>query len=425
MTDTASGAPLAGLRLLAIEQYGAGPFGSLFLADLGADVIKIEDPSVGGDVSRYIPPGQSGSDSLFFETFNRNKRSVALDLKSTSGREVFERLVRTADAVYSNLRGDQPERLRIRYADLAPINQRIVCVTLTGYGTAGEEARWPGYDALIQGEAGWATLTGDPSGPPTKSGLSLADYVAGLVAAVGLLAGVLDARRTGRGRDVDTNLYDTALAMLTYPATWYLSLGYVTTRQPFSAHPSVVPFQFFPTADGYLAVACPKEKFFRVLVDRLGMPELADDPRFADFEARQRHRTELLGRLAARFSEKTTAEWITVLRGDVPIAPVRSLEEALGVDELRRRSILVEYSHPTLGPVRSIGSPLVVGGYQPAYRPGPSLGGDTAAILAELGYDRAAQEELARRGAFGSGAATRTTGRVSPMSRPGVDGQDG
>ncbi len=405
MTEAASRAPLAGLRLLAIEQYGAGPFGSLFLADLGADVIKIEDPSAGGDVSRYIPPGQDGSDSLFFEAFNRNKRSVALDLKSTAGREVFERLVRAADAVYSNLRGDQPERLRIRYADLAPINPRIVCVTLTGYGTVGEQARWPGYDALIQAEAGWAALTGDPGGPPTKSGLSLADYVAGLTAALGLLAGVLDARRTGRGRDIDTNLCDAALAMLTYPATWYLSLGYVTTRQPLSAHPSVVPFQFFPTADGYLAVACPKEKFFRILVDRLGMPELADDPRFVDFEARQRHRAELLGSLAARFSEKTTAEWITILRGDVPVAPVRSLEEALDVDELRRRSMLVEYLHPTLGSVRAIGLPFVVSGYRPAYRPGPSLGGDTADILAELGYDRAVQEELARRGAFGSALA--------------------
>ncbi len=402
MKLVAASAPLAGLRVVAVEQYGAGPFGSLYLADLGADVIKVEDPSSGGDIARYIPPGQAGSASLFFESFNRNKRSIALDLKSSAGREVFERLVATADAVYSNLRGDQPERLRIRYAHLASINPAIVCVTVTGYGTTGEEARWPGYDALIQAEAGWAALTGDPNGPPTKSGLSLADYVAGLTGALGLLAGVIDARRTGRGRDIDTNLYDAALAMLSYPATWYLSSGYVTERQALSAHPSVVPFQFFATADGYLAVACPKEKFFRALVERIGLPELASDPRFGDFEARRRHRAELLEILSARFAERPAAEWIAILRGHVPVAPVRSLAEALDVDELRRRSMLAEYQHPTFGPVRSVGLPLEVSGFVPTYRPGPELNGDAAEILAELGYDGAAREGLARRGAFGT-----------------------
>lgn len=394
--------PLAGIRILALEQYGAGPFGSLYLADLGADVIKIEDPSSGGDIGRYIPPGQVGRSSLFFESFNRNKRSIALDLKSAAGREVFERLVAVSDAVYSNLRGDQPERLRIRYADLAALNPKIVCVTVTGYGTTGDQARWPGYDALIQAETGWAALTGDPAGPPTKSGLSLADYVAGLTGALALLAGVIDARRGGRGRDLDTNLYDAALAMLSYPATWYLSSGYVTERQSLSAHPSVVPFQFFATADGYVAIACPKEKFFRALVERIGLSELADDARFADFETRFRHRGELLAILSARFAQKSTAEWLDVLRGHVPVAPVRSLAEALEIDDLRRRSMLAEYEHPRFGLVRSVGLPLAVDGYAPTYRRAPELNGDAAEILAELGYDASAREELAQRGAFGS-----------------------
>ena len=174
MTDGPSGgasrpAPLAGIRVVAVEQYGAGPFGSLYLADLGAEIIKIEDPGVGGDVSRYIPPGTQGTDSLFFEAFNRSKRSVALDLKHPGGRQVFERLVASADAVYSNLRGDQPARLGLRYADLAAVNPRIVCVALTGYGDRPDQAKLPGYDALIQAESGWASLTGDPSGPPAMS----------------------------------------------------------------------------------------------------------------------------------------------------------------------------------------------------------------------------------------------------------------
>ncbi len=393
--------PLAGVRVVAVEQYGAGPFGSLYLADLGAEIIKVEDPGVGGDVSRYIPPGVSGTDSLFFEAFNRSKRSVALDLKHPGGREVFERLVASADAVYSNLRGDQPARLRLRYADLAPVNPRIVCVALTGYGDRADQAKLPGYDALIQAQAGWASLTGDPGGPPAKSGLSLADYIAGLTAMVGLLAGVIDARTTGLGRDVDTNLYDSALAMLSYPATWYLSAGFVTGRLPLSAHPSIVPFQFFATADGYLAVACPKEKFWTALVRAMDLPELAGDERFSSFSARREHRADTLAILEARFATRTTADWLARLSGVVPAAPVRSLEAALDLDELRGRDMLAEYEHPVLGTVRSVGLPLRVGGYAPAYEPGPALGGDQAAVLGSVGYDETAIRALREAGAFG------------------------
>lgn len=394
-------APLAGLRVVAVEQYGAGPFGSLYLADLGAEIIKIEDPGVGGDVSRYIPPGVHGTDSLFFEAFNRSKRSVALDLKHPGGRAVFERLVAGADAVYSNLRGDQAARLGLRYADLEAVNPRIVCVALSGYGDRPDQAKLPGYDALVQAQSGWAALTGDPSGPPTKSGLSLADYIAGLTAMVGLLAGVVDARATGRGRDVDTNLYDSALAMLSYPATWYLSGGFRTTRLPLSAHPSVVPFQFFPTSDGHIAIACPKEKFWAALVGAMGLPELVGDERFASFSSRREHRDETLAILEARFRTRTTAEWLATLGGVVPIAPVRSMEEALDLDELRGRDMLAEYEHPVLGTIRSVGLPLRVTDYRPAYAPGPGLGADQEVVLREAGYTDAEIEALRAEGAFG------------------------
>ena len=378
--------PLAGVRIVAVEQYGAGPFGSLYLADLGADVIKVEDPGTGGDVARYIPPGQAGTDSLFFEAFNRGKRSIALDLKSSEGRAVFERLIASADAVFSNLRGDQPERLGLTYEALRAANPAIVCVALTGYGRTGPDARLPGYDALIQAESGWASLTGSPDGPPTKSGLSLADYIAGLTAVLGLMVALFDARRTGEGRDVDTNLYDNALAMLSYPATWFLSSGFVSERQALSAHPSVVPFQFFATADGYVAIATPKEKFFRTLVQRMGLPELAGDPRFADFEGRRHHREVLLARLTGQFTERTTADWLETLRGVIPIAPVRSMEAALDSDELAARGMLAEYDHPAFGRVRSIGLPLSMTDHVPAYRAAPRLGADGADLLEELGF---------------------------------------
>ena len=395
-------APLAGLRVIAVEQYGAGPFGSMYLADLGAEIIKIEDPAVGGDVSRYIPPGVVGSDSLFFEAFNRNKHSIALDLKHPAGREVFERLVESADAVYSNLRGDQPARLRIRYADLAALNPRIVCVAVSGYGDRPDQATLPGYDALIQAESGWASLTGDPEGPPTKSGLSLADYIAGLTAALGLVIGVMEARATGVGRDFDTNLYDSALAMLSYPATWYLSAGFVSQRKPLSAHPSVVPFQFFATSDGYIAIACPKEKFFTTLAGAIGLPELATDPRFATFEARDRHRDETLAVLEARFASRTTAEWLETLRRVVPVAPVRSLEEALDPAELLGRGMLAAYDHPTLGSVRSVGLPFRVTDFSPTYEPGPALGQDQDDVLRAVGYVAAEIAALRASGAFGA-----------------------
>lgn len=397
-----SDAPLAGVRIVAVEQYGAGPFGTMYLADMGAEVIKIEDPGTGGDVSRYIPPGRSGSDSLFFEAFNRNKRSLALDLKSPGGREILARLISTADAVFSNLRGDQAERLGLTYATLGAINPAIVCVALTGYGRTGPGARWPGYDALIQAETGWASMTGAPDGPPTKSGLSLADYIAGLTAALGLMVGIFDARRTGIGRDVDTNLYDSALAMLSYPATWLLSSGFMTERRALSAHPSVVPFQFFATADGYIAIATPKEKFFRTLVDLMALPEILADPRFMGFEARDRHRDDLLAVLGGRFAERTTEAWVGLLRGHVPVAPVRSLAEAADPDELRARTMLAEYEHPSFGSVRSIGLPLTLGGFEPTYRPGPALDRDGPSIVRDLGYDDTEIDRLRADGAFGA-----------------------
>jgi crotonobetainyl-CoA:carnitine CoA-transferase CaiB-like acyl-CoA transferase len=394
-------APLTGLRIVAVEQFGAGPFGTLLLADLGAEVIKIEDPAAGGDVGRSVPPGASGGSSLYFEAFNRGKRSLALDLTSAAGREVFTRLVATADAVYNNLRGDLPDKLGLTYAALSELNPAIVCVSLSAYGRENSRRTEPGYDALVQAEAGWASLTGEPGGPPARSGLPMADYAAGLVAACGLLAGIVDARRTGRGRDLDTSLFDTALAMLSYQATWWLSTGIETRRLPLSAHPSIVPFQFFATADGYIAVACAKEKFFQALVQVIGTPELAQDPRFSTFAARYQYRVDLIALLSQRFLERTTADWLDALRGQVPCAPVRELSQALEAEDLEERGMLASYEHPQLGAVSSVGLPLRVSGFTPSYRAAPALGADAADLLVELGYDESALARLAETGAFG------------------------
>jgi crotonobetainyl-CoA:carnitine CoA-transferase CaiB-like acyl-CoA transferase len=401
--------PLADLRIIAVEQYGAGPFGTVHLAELGADVIKIEDPSTGGDVGRMVPPYQKGDDSLFFETFNHDKRSVALDLASEAGRTVFHDLVRNADAVYSNLRGDIPARLGLRYADLAHVNPRIVCVSLSGFGMTGPRAAEPAYDYILQGLCGWQSLTGDPEGPPTKSGLSIVDYSGGLVAALALLAGVHAARRDGVGCDCDTSLFDTAMNMLTYVAAWTLAPGgaYEPERLPFSAHPSIVPFQNFRTADGWIVVVCAKEKFWERLVDVLGIAHVRDDPHFRGFAARRANRALVTATLQEAFAMRTTAEWVAALTAaGVPCGPINDVPAALADPQTAARGIVAETPHRAFGAARWIASPVRVGDAAPEHHAAPALGEHTDVVLRDvLGYDRERIEALRLDGAFGPTAA--------------------
>ena len=405
--------PLADVRIVAIEQYGAGPYGSVHLADLGAEVIKIEDPSTGGDVGRYVPPFAQDEDSLFFETFNRNKRSLSLDISASAGRSVLEDLVRRSDAVYSNLRGDIPERLRIRHADLRHVNPLIVCCSLSGFGMDGPRRRQPGYDYLIQGLAGWMSLTGEPGGPPTKSGLSVVDFSSGLAAALALIAGIHAARRDGVGLDCDISLFDVALSMLSYPATWHLTAGYRTERTRLSAHPSIVPFQNFRTRDGWIVVVCAKEKFWRRLTAALGRPDLAGDERFADFSGRWANRSEVLEILEPLFAQETTDDLLALLTdAEVPCAPVNDIGEALDDPQAQARGIVVETSHPRFGAVRQVASPLRVGdAHSDGHRRAPMRNEDFGYVVRELlGYDAERVGALDQAGAFGRAACAAQPG---------------
>jgi crotonobetainyl-CoA:carnitine CoA-transferase CaiB-like acyl-CoA transferase len=392
--------PLSDVRILAVEQYGAGPFGSIHLAELGADVIKIEDPDTDGDIGRFVPPHDGTGDSLFFETFNHNKRSVGLDLSHPEGREVFERLVRRSDVVYSNLRGDVPTKLRLRYDDLRHLNPRIVCCSLSGFGMSGPHASAPGYDYILQGLAGWMWLTGEPDSPPTKAGLSLVDFASGYVAAISIVAGVHAARRDGVGMDSDLALYDVAMNLLTYVATWQLSRGLTTQRMPSSGHPTLVPFQTFRTSDGWIVVACAKEKFWRRLVREIGHPELSDDPRFADFGARSAHRAELVPILERAFRRESQEAWLRRLEASgVPAGPAHDLRAALEDPLVAERDLVIGYEHDGLGEVRFVRSAVDVGGERAAAGPAPRLGDDSRTVLrdlADLGDERI--EALARAG---------------------------
>jgi crotonobetainyl-CoA:carnitine CoA-transferase CaiB-like acyl-CoA transferase len=395
--------PLEDVRIVAVEQYGAGPFGSVHLADLGAEVIKIEDPRVGGDVGRYVPPYAEGEDSLFFEAFNRNKSSLSLDLATPAGRAVFEDLVKVSDAVYSNLRGDVPAKIRITYDDLKHLNPAIVCCSLTGFGMTGPRSKEPGYDYVLQALAGWMDLTGDPDGPPTKSGLSMVDYSGGFVAAISLLAGIHAARRDGIGMDCDVSLYDTAMGLLTYPATWHLNAGFTPVRTRHSAHPSLVPFQAFEAKDGWMVVGCAKEKFWQRLCVVIERPEWADDPAFATFADRDRNRDVLLPLLEEIFAQRTVEEWVEPLRAaSVPTARINDVAAALTEPHTIARDLLVETEHPRYGTVRQVASPVRVGSEPPTYRRAPLRNEDAGRILGEmLGYDTAAVSDLQDRGAFG------------------------
>jgi crotonobetainyl-CoA:carnitine CoA-transferase CaiB-like acyl-CoA transferase len=397
--------PLNGLRVIAIEQYGAGPFGSLHLADLGADVIKIEDPSIGGDVGRYTPPFAEGGDSIFYQSLNRNKRSILLDIRNDAGRGVFERLVEKCDAVFSNLRGDGPSKLRITYDDLKDINPRIVCCSLSGFGMTGPRSNQPGYDYILQAMSGWMSLTGELNDPPTKTGVSLVDFSGGVNAALALVSGVLGARSTGQGMDCDVSLYDTSIAMLNYLAAWHLTTGFEPKRTSHSAHPSLVPFQNFETTDSWIVIACPKEKFWRLFVSAMGDPDWGSDSRFASVDLRYENSHLLIPLIEKEILLRTSHEWIELFESyGVPCAAVSTVPMALRDPHTLARKLVVEVEHPVWGIVREVATASRAGEQREHHTRAPELGEHNESVLTELcGYDEVERRALELAGAFGPG----------------------
>jgi crotonobetainyl-CoA:carnitine CoA-transferase CaiB-like acyl-CoA transferase len=359
----------------------------MLLADLGAEVIKIEDPRTGGDTARHVPPDSEEveNDSLYFQSMNRNKRSLTLNLRSEEGRSLFRRLVRVSDVVYNNLRGDQPAKLGLRYVDLHHENPRIVCAACSGYGTENSKAAEPGYDFIMQALTGYMALTGEPEAPPSRCGVSVIDFSAGLVSLVGMFAALRRMEETGRGGDADTSLFEGAFSMLNYLAAWRLNLGFEPARRAFSAHQSVVPVQIFPTRDGWIFIMCMKDKFFEELCERIGRGTLPSDPRFADMASRFDHQGELVALLSETLRKGDTADWLEALRGALPCAPVYDLEQALEDPFVSEAGLLWDVEHPTLGRLREIGCPIRLSNTEELpRRPAPALGGDTEALLAEL-----------------------------------------
>jgi len=372
---------------------------SMLLADLGAEVIKIEPPGLGDD-SREWPPLQNG-ESCYFVSFNRNKRSMVLDLSTEEGKAVFLRMVETADVVVENYRHGVMERRGLGPEHLRALNPRLVYCSITGFGRTGPRKHLPATDIYMQAFACLMGLTGEPGGTPMRLGVSLCDLTTGLFAAYGVLAAILARKESGVGQVVDTSLLEGQMAYLSYLITAYFSTGKVPQPQG-SGHPSIVPYQAFRTSDGWVALAAFNDRLWQRAAKGLDLAELALDPRFDTNPKRLERKAELTQILAARFVTRTTDEWIAIMEAhDVPLAPVNTLDRLVADPQVAAREMVQTIDHPTAGPIKVFGFPVKFSDTPcKLTRPPPTHGEHTAEVLREYGYADDDIRRLAARGAI-------------------------
>jgi crotonobetainyl-CoA:carnitine CoA-transferase CaiB-like acyl-CoA transferase len=378
--------PLHGVRVLELAQIMAGPTCGLMLADLGADVVKVEKIPGGDDSRGYREPRVNGVSAPFL-MLNRNKRGIALDLKSARGRDVFLRLVADADIVIENYRRDTMDKLGLGYEALAAKNPALIYCAITGFGREGPMADRGGFDLVAQGFAGLMAITGEPGGPPAKNGNPVSDVNAGLLAAIGVLAAYAERLKTGRGQLVDTSLFEAALQQ-TY---WHASSYFATGESPGplgSAHILTAPYQAFEARDGYINIGGANQSNWERIAQALGHPEWREDPRFVDNSARMRNRDALVEAMNDVLRTRTRAEWMQVFdAAGVPAGPVHSLAEALEHPQTRARGMVVDVDHPDAGPTRGIGCPVHLSNAAARdARPAPRLGQHTREVLREAGF---------------------------------------
>ncbi len=395
-----SALPLAGVRVLDISQVMAGPFASMLLGDLGADVIKIEPPGAGDQTRGAMGFKMKGSDSLGFLNLNRNKRSVALNLKTDAGREIFYKLVETADIVIENYRPGVMQRLRCDYETLRQINPRLIYASISGFGQTGPWASRPGFDLMAQAMSGIMSVTGHPGGPPAK-GVPVADIGCGLFTIYAVLAAYIGQQQSGKGQYIDASLFDAALAFSVWDVADYWGTGAVPTALG-TANRMSAPYQAVRAKDGYFVMGAPNQKLWQLLCETLDRKDLLDDPRFKDISTRLANRVALIEDLEKSFATKTSEEWVEVLLAvGIPAGPIHTYPEAFESAHGRHREMRLEIDHPIEGKVPNIGFPVKLNGTpQQVRRHPPLLGEHTEAILTELGVDAATVQELKARGAF-------------------------
>jgi len=363
---------LDGIRVLDLTRALAGPYCTMFLGDLGAEVAKIEQPHVGDDTRGWGPPFV-GKESAYFLAINRNKKSITIDLKSDRGVELVRRLAERADVLVENFRPGTLERLGLGERELRPLNPRLIYASLSGFGADGPMKDWPGYDLVIQAWGGFMSITGLADGEPTKVGVAIIDIVAGLMMGKAIVAALFARERTGVGQKIDTSLLEAEVSCLIPYGSDYLASGKVPGRWG-NSHPNIVPYQSFKTQDGYLVVGAASEGNWRRLCQAIAMAELADDPRFAKNAQRVEHRAELIRILTTVFLKRGTAAWIELLTGaGIPCAPVNTIDQVFSAPQVLHREMLIEVEHPTAGSVRMAGLPVKFSGTPASVRLAPPL----------------------------------------------------
>jgi crotonobetainyl-CoA:carnitine CoA-transferase CaiB-like acyl-CoA transferase len=378
MADTA---PLDGLTVIDLTRVLSGPYCTMLLADMGARVIKIEQPGRGDDTRGWGPPFV-GSESAYFLSINRNKESVTLDLKSRDGRALLDRLLARADVLVENFRPGAMQRLGFGYDALAPRFPSLVYCSISGFGQTGPRRDQPGYDAVIQGEGGLMSITGEEHGPPLRLGVAISDIVSGMFAAQGIAMALLARFRTGRGQHVDIGMLDSTAALLTYQAAIYFATGASPARLG-NRHPTIVPYETFPAADGDLVLAVGNDELWRSFCRAADLTALADDPRFATNRARVQHYDQLKPQIDSRLRTRTRAEWIERLTAEgVPCGSVRAIGDVLTDPQLDARGMIAAVEHATLGPLRTLGLPIKLSDTPGRVRSAPpTLGQHTGSVL--------------------------------------------
>ncbi|HEX4328662.1 MAG TPA: CaiB/BaiF CoA-transferase family protein [Burkholderiales bacterium] len=404
--------PLAGVRVLDLSRVLAGPFCSMILADLGAEVIKVEE--IGrGDQTRTIPPFKAG-ESHYFLAINRNKRSVAVDLKTPAGRELVLRMAARADIVVENFRPGVLERLGLDYAALKAVKPDLIMCSISGFGQTGPLRTTASFDLISQALSGVMSINGEADGPPTKLGLPMGDIGSGLWAAIGALSGLQHRQRTGQGLQVDLSMLEGLIGLLGYLAEMHFFTGENPGRVG-SSHHTIVPYGRFEVADGHIVLALHVGSFWRKFCAAIGREDLVSDPRFRTTADRSVNRAALEEIVTAVLKTRTAAQWNQILtEADVPHAPVHSVGEALAQPVLAARGLIKTVQHPQAGELKVVGSPLNFGAQftETPYTPAPLLGADTAAVLAELGYGTEEIAALCEAGAIAT---------AQPAARPEQD----